>query len=199
MTTTNIIHHAPDSTRQRKYCCEFFNSLLGSSPGGIVASQFFGYDGGYYTTDSIRPGKGYWVKVKENGKLILSSSGGIAPTARIRILPDGEKPPAPPDGEVANPISNIPNRFALQQNYPNPFNPTTNFEFRITNCEFVSLKVFDIIGREVATLVNEVKQPGEYTVRWDASSIQGGLPSGVYVYRLSAGSFTEVRKLLLLK
>ncbi|MGA2625006.1 MAG: SdrD B-like domain-containing protein [Bacteroidota bacterium] len=89
----------------------------------------------------------------------------------------------------------VPHSFALYQNYPNPFNPTTDFEFRIANFGFVSLKVYDELGREVATLVNEVKQPGEYSVRWDASN----MPSGIYFYRMTAGPFGQAKKLLLLK
>ena len=96
----------------------------------------------------------------------------------------------------------IPAPFELCQNYPNPFNPTTNFGFRIANFEFVSLKVYDVLGREIATLVNEVKQPGEYTVRWNAERIA----SGVYLYRLEAidnaqpeKSFVLVRSMVLLK
>jgi hypothetical protein len=92
--------------------------------------------------------------------------------------------------------------YALHQNYPNPFNPTTDFGYRIADFGFVSLKVYDVLGREVATLVNEVKQPGAYSVRWNAS----GYPSGVYLYRLSAvGSngaaqnFQSVKKLMLVK
>jgi aminopeptidase N len=83
----------------------------------------------------------------------------------------------------------------LEQNFPNPFNPTTIIEFRIQNSEFTILKVFDLLGREVATLLNEVKEPGVHTVRWDAS----GMPSGVYFYRLQAGPFAATRKLLLLR
>jgi hypothetical protein len=89
----------------------------------------------------------------------------------------------------------VPREPALLQNYPNPFNPTTNFRFRISNLEFVTLKIFDVLGREVATLVNEVRPAGVYTVRWDASS----LPSGVYLYRLRAGDFVNTKKLLLVK
>jgi aminopeptidase N len=91
--------------------------------------------------------------------------------------------------------SAIPLTCSLSQNYPNPFNPTTTFEFRIANRELTTLKVFDVLGREIATLVNEVRAPGAYTVRWDASS----LSSGVYFYKLEAGDFTQTRKLLLLK
>jgi hypothetical protein len=88
-----------------------------------------------------------------------------------------------------------PTWVSLSQNFPNPSNPTTNFEFRIGNIQFVSLKVFDALGREVATLVNDTRPAGVYTIRWDASS----LPSGVYFYRLSAGDFVETKKLVLEK
>ncbi|MCX6142867.1 MAG: T9SS type A sorting domain-containing protein [Ignavibacteriales bacterium] len=84
--------------------------------------------------------------------------------------------------DVDDVVANIPTQFSLEQNYPNPFNPTTNFEFRIAAAGFVSLKIFDVLGREVAALVNEERQAGTYRVTWDASK----LPSGVYFYRLLA-------------
>jgi hypothetical protein len=89
----------------------------------------------------------------------------------------------------------FPTGYSLSRNYPNPFNPETNFELRIVNCGLVSLKVFDALGREVATLVNEVKPPGSYKLRWDAT----GAPSGVYFCRLRSGGFIETRKMLLLR
>jgi hypothetical protein len=92
-------------------------------------------------------------------------------------------------------LDRVPIEFGLSQNYPNPFNPTTNIELRIATVELVTLKVFDVLGRDVATLVNEVRPPGVYTVRWDASS----LPSGVYYCRLQAGAFTESKKMVLMK
>jgi hypothetical protein len=85
--------------------------------------------------------------------------------------------------------------FGLEQNYPNPFNPSTKISFKLKVSSFTKLKVFDLLGREVATLVNEVKQPGTYEVTWDA----GERSSGVYFYRLAAGSSVETRKLMLLK
>ncbi len=105
--------------------------------------------------------------------------------------------------EIANYVStsvpvdgrSIPTAFSLSQNYPNPFNPSTTIEFRISNFGFVSLKVFDILGQEVATLVNEAKNAEEHSVRFDAS----GLSSGVYVYRLSAGSQMQSRKMMLVR
>jgi hypothetical protein len=93
----------------------------------------------------------------------------------------------------------VPGAFMLEQNYPNPFNPSTSFEFRVSSFGFVSLKVFDILGREIARLVNEMRPAGVYTVRWDASS----LPSGVYFARLNQsaeGSIqSDTRKIVLSK
>ncbi len=89
-------------------------------------------------------------------------------------------------------------QFDLGQNYPNPFNPSTTIGYRVEGRGervWVTLKVYDIIGREVATLVNERKQPGSYAVRFDA----GGLASGVYLYRLTAGSFAESKKMVVVR
>ncbi|MEO8167909.1 MAG: T9SS type A sorting domain-containing protein [bacterium] len=92
-------------------------------------------------------------------------------------------------------VADVPVETKLFQNYPNPFNPTTNFEFRIANSGFVSLKVFDLLGREVATLVNEELPPGEYRRTLAAQ----GLASGTYYYRLQVGSFIQTKKMLLLR
>ena len=89
----------------------------------------------------------------------------------------------------------LPNDFELSQNYPNPFNSSTNIRFGVVGSDLVSLKVFDILGRNVATLVNERKKAGTYTVKWDATE----LPSGVYFYKLTTGTCTAVHKMLLLK
>jgi hypothetical protein len=86
-------------------------------------------------------------------------------------------------------------KYRLLQNYPNPFNPSTIIPFFIPSLSFVSLKIFDCIGREVATLVHEELPVGNYSRYWNASN----LPSGVYYYRLQSGSFTETKKFVLLK
>jgi len=88
-----------------------------------------------------------------------------------------------------------PKDFALQQNYPNPFNPSTRFQFSITKAALVSFKVYDILGREVATLVNERMNPGTYGLEWNASRFA----SGVYFARLEAGNYSATRKLILMK
>lgn len=94
----------------------------------------------------------------------------------------------------------IPNTFSLEQNYPNPFNPTTNIGFRIANRGFVSLKVYDALGNEVATLVNEELEAGKYEVDFNVAQVsRPEIASGIYFYRLQAGSFIETKKMLLLK
>ena len=90
---------------------------------------------------------------------------------------------------------NLPNGYVLHQNYPNPFNPTTNIEFSIPKSEFVTLKVFNVLGEEVATLVSERLTSGTYKYDWDASS----LASGVYLYRIQAGAFQQIKKMILIK
>ena len=85
--------------------------------------------------------------------------------------------------------------YKLNQNYPNPFNPATTIEFSLFKSGFVSLKVFDVLGQEVATLVDERKGVGNYLVTFDARD----LPSGTYFYALSSGGFSEMKKMLLLR
>ncbi len=89
----------------------------------------------------------------------------------------------------------LPQNFALEQNYPNPFNPSTTIRFSIPVDAFVTLKVYNLIGQEVATLVDEVKPAGNYDIKFNASD----LSSGVYFYRIDTGNFTSVKKLTLLK
>lgn len=92
-------------------------------------------------------------------------------------------------------ISEIPGRFVLEQNYPNPFNPSTKFNFIIKAPGIVTLKIFDLMGNEVSTILNEYKESGSYTAEFNASDI----PSGVYFCRLLSGGETFTRKLLLLR
>jgi hypothetical protein len=89
----------------------------------------------------------------------------------------------------------VPTEYKLSQNYPNPFNPTTKINFAIPKQGFVNLKIYDVLGREVRTLVSEVKTPGNYIVDFNAEE----LSSGVYFYKLSAGSFTDVKRMMLIK
>ena len=88
-----------------------------------------------------------------------------------------------------------PTNFALNQNYPNPFNPTTEIRYQTSEASHVTMKIFDVLGREVATLVNEQKPAGNYSATFNAE----GLASGIYFYRLEAGSFTQGKKMVLMK
>ena len=81
------------------------------------------------------------------------------------------------------------------QNYPNPFDPSTNINFTLPSPEFVTLKIYDILGKEVTTLVNEELNAGNYTKTWNANN----LSSGVYFYKLNAGKFSETKKILLVR
>ena len=102
-------------------------------------------------------------------------------------------------GSLVTSVEHTPNvlpiEFRIDQNYPNPFNPTTTIRFSIPKPSSVTLKLFDMLGREVATLVDEDLQSGECKVIFDAT----GLTSGVYFYRIQAGEFTQLKKLMLLK
>lgn len=89
----------------------------------------------------------------------------------------------------------IPTSFVLEQNYPNPFNPETFINFHLPITSNVQLKVYDILGNEIATLVNEIKQPGFYNVKFNAEK----LPSGVYIYKLQAGKYLAIKKMMLIK
>lgn len=89
----------------------------------------------------------------------------------------------------------LPEQIQLFQNYPNPFNPATNIKFQLPNDNFVSLKVYNVLGQEITTLLNEWKVAGQYDVTWDATNF----PSGVYFYALVAGNFSSMKKMLLIK
>jgi len=85
--------------------------------------------------------------------------------------------------------------YSLSNNYPNPFNPTTYIKYQIPELSFVTLKVYDVLGNEIATLVNEEKPAGKYEVEFDGA----GLPSGIYFYRIQTSSFHETKKMVFMK
>ena len=175
-------------------------SSIASLPGGLVTSTFFGYDASYKASDTIRPGKAYWVKATEAGMLIFSSRDNSPSTSRIRIIPAEELPPLAPEAFRTGEKRGMPTEFGLSQNYPNPFNPVTIIRYQIPDRGaqhgvLVQLKIYDVLGREVATLVDEEQSSGYKSVEWDA----GAFTSGIYFYKLQAGQFGDVKKLILLK
>ena len=91
--------------------------------------------------------------------------------------------------------SQIPVKFYLSQNYPNPFNPSTVISYQLSALSKISIKVYDVLGREITTLVNQEQHAGNYIVNFDASK----LSSGVYFYRIVAGNFVQTKKMVLIK
>ncbi len=159
----------------------------------LSSSTFYGHEL-YYTTDLGRS----WKKVDIAG---LNNSPVSAIALNGNYLFAGTESGAYeiPISDLATAVHNgppqLPASFSLSQNYPNPFNPTTEIEFRIADLGFVTLKVYNVLGQEVATLVNGMKRPGEYSVIFSGA----GLSSGVYFYTLEEGSYHKTMKMILLK
>jgi hypothetical protein len=163
------------------------NIFVGTWGGGV----FFSTDNGAHWTNIHSASMNPWdwtVTVSPDGKggkdLLVGTEGGGAWRRPLSDINTNVKQ-----------LSSQPKRFTLSQNYPNPFNPTTTISYELPKESFVSLKVFDLLGREVTTLVSEEMSAGSYSRQWNATNI----PSGIYFYRLQAGSFCETKKLVLLK
>ncbi|MFI5252839.1 MAG: T9SS type A sorting domain-containing protein [Bacteroidota bacterium] len=161
---------------------------------GLTVSPFFGYDESarYTKADTIYPGKAYWMKANKPGKIILSAFPSDFVTSKIKIISNGEVPPPPPNSSAANVV---PKDFMLNQNYPNPFNPATIINYQLPSEAFVRLSIYNVLGQEVRTLVNKPEVAGYKSVQFDASNFS----SGIYIYRLTAGTFTDVKKMLLIR
>ncbi len=269
-------------------------SNISTLPAGIITSNFFGYNNGYVVPDTLKSGKGYWIKVNQSGVINLAGSGSAKENytateissdwARLQVTDAGGKegvlfisnnetdlsnfelPPVPPAGvfdlrfagdryveelfsgskdvrinsaeypvtiivigaelkitdliggkiinELIKPggsltINNpsieslriekvtIPEQFKLYQNYPNPFNPTTTISWQIPVAGQVSLKIYDVLGKEVVALVDEFREAGAYCNQLSVSN--GQLTSGIYIYKLTVGKFSESKKLVILK
>ncbi|MBK8553184.1 MAG: T9SS type A sorting domain-containing protein [Ignavibacteria bacterium] len=143
------------------------------------------------------PGSFFWCSTSDDGRTVVAS--GKAVHARqfgnggLMYNLDVDTNDVP---SSINPVnSNVVSDYKLSQNYPNPFNPSTNLEFGISDLGFVSLKVYDLNGRELQTLVNENLSPGNYKIKFDGSN----LSSGIYFYKIIAGSYTETKQMILLK
>ena len=137
-----------------------------------------------------------------NGFLHLAKGSSLIDAGMDVGLPFSGKAPDIGAFEYGSNLTSIseisdqsPAEFSLDQNYPNPFNPTTNITFQISQRSMVTLKVYNILGQLVATLVHGVRKPGQYIVRFNGAR----LSSGIYIYRLQAGAFTQAKELTLLK
>ncbi len=135
--------------------------------------------------------RGVHSVVTVNGKIYAPGGGGISASdayAEFYVYDPGELPTLVDDM--------IPVGFELVQNYPNPFNPATTIDYRLDQAGMFNLVIYDLLGQKVATLVDEVRIPGNYTVRWNAQ----GIASGVYICRVEiGGSKVLTRKMLLLR
>jgi hypothetical protein len=147
----------------------------------------------------LDPGSGYQPSIGSYGRTLGAYFNGIIDDIRIyeRAITNQEI-----DSLFNENVTSIDDNgltvsrgFKLNQNYPNPFNPKTNIEFSIPKSEFVTLKVYNIIGEEVVTLVSEKLAAGRYSYNWDA----GSLASGIYLYRIQAGNYVDVKKMILMK
>src|SRR5262249_30707921 len=154
-------------------------SSIVTDPPGITTGDFFAYTGIYEVADSLKPGNGYWVKASQAGKLFLNGSSQSPSASRIRIVPDAELPPAPPEGMPDGVFSGIhdglPTDFRVESNFPNPFNPTTRIRYELPVDARVVVKVYTVLGEVVATLVDEDQKAGIKTVEWDASQFASGV------------------------
>ncbi len=161
------------------------NIWVGSNADGGLSK----FDGSTWTvyndTNSGLPSNYvYAIVIDSNDNKWLATNGGLAVFNENGIVTSIDKQDNP---------SRI--TFALSQNYPNPFNPTTTIQYAISKPGYVTLKVYDILGKEITTLVNEQKLAGTYSINFSANK----LTSGVYFYSIHVGSFTQTKKLLLLK
>jgi hypothetical protein len=138
--------------------------------------------------DGLEPNSLYYWRV--SSKTTTGSQSMYSAVQTFRT--DG--PTSVGDNEV------IPDQFTLSQNYPNPFNPTTKITFSLPSDNFVTVKVYDMLGREVKTLVNDYRNAGSHTMNWNGDDNSGQkVASGTYIYRITAGSFVATRKMVLLK
>lgn len=146
----------------------WFNLISPLNNYNFRTSFFTSADTGYVVgEDPLTGGTGYVLKTTDGGGVT-----GISPSS-----------------------NETPKEYKLLQNYPNPFNPSTTISYQIPSQGRVTLKVYDLLGREVATLVNEELKPGSYGTTWDAA----GFASGVYFYRLQSGEFVDIKRLILLR
>ena len=199
------INHIQYDVNLRKKSTGELQRLLYHDKINVCDSIETEYLRGYHITDINNDEDSFYVEVHVNNDQIDSAHYYVNPVygdtedqgpagdnsaggSKLKVIFENESLPA-----ESNNI--IPAEYSLLQNYPNPFNPTTQLEFGISKLGFVSLKVYDILGKEVKTLVNEIKPAGTYNIVFDGSS----LSSGVYFYRLESAEFVDIKRMILVK
>ncbi|MBI1806942.1 MAG: T9SS type A sorting domain-containing protein [Ignavibacteria bacterium] len=175
--------------RFNPYSCVFFFRCLDT--GKVYRYQYVNKDGNVTVIGDYYPVASHHLTFRHNEGLLsdsLSTVGGTT-TQRIVNLLSSTIVPVKESEKV------LPQVMRLFQNYPNPFNPNTSIEYQLPTAVYVRIGIYNVLGEEIATLVNEKESPGSYTVQWDG----GKCPSGIYFYKMNAGSFSETKKFLLLK
>jgi M6 family metalloprotease-like protein len=164
--------------------------------GGLRQIREINAGTGYMSQNSYTQFFGFGTVATVDSLIIRFPSGRIYKMANVatnqHLIIDESK-------VSVNEIAEVPDKFHVWQNYPNPFNPVTVIDYQLPTDNYITLKVYNVIGQEVATLVDGVKEAGFHSVSFDATSASGGLPSGVLFYRLHAGKYKTVKKMLLVK
>jgi M6 family metalloprotease-like protein len=181
------------ATYEARYQTQYLLTMASDGGGAVVPSSGW-HNSGESVAISATPGNGSYFNgwagsgagayTGATNQVAVIMNGPISQTANFKQL-----------GAAAEWVSEVPEVTTLNQNYPNPFNPKTGVRYQVSGVSDVKITVYDVLGREVAVLVNERKVAGLYEVNFDGS----GLASGVYIYRLTAGSFTQSRKMVLTK
>jgi len=142
-----------------------------------------------YQTDNLALNKTYYWRVRSKG-----TGGNFSNYSKAERFAVGSLT------GVENNDGKIPTEFSIDQNYPNPFNPTTTIKYSIPEVSFVNIKIYDMLGREVKTLVSSQQKAGSYDIRWNGENNYGSkVASGTYIYRVTAGDYSKALKLMLLK
>ena len=205
----NVVHHqtynSPDTLRD--FCMAMaidMNDnvyLTGKSASGYSDSQIvtLRYDSSAneiwaatYSSGPNATDEGDFIAVDDSGSVYVGGSSVTSNGFDYLALKYRQQEGT---GIIAAPTSKVPKGYVLYQNFPNPFNPTTTIRYSLPTSAFVSLKLFGVLGNEIATLIDGLQRAGPHSIEFDATD----LASGVYFYRLQAGGFNDTKKLILLK
>ena len=184
------------------------DSIVEDPPNSIVA--IFGFDGStYFPATNLEPGKGYWMRAAQECRVtflssILRSSAVSRTFVSVSQFRSDELPPGAPVESPDKIVMTLhhPTEYVLKANYPNPFNPATTITFDLPEESQVSLRVYNVLGQEVSSIVTSILGAGSYSYQWNPAV---GLPSGIYLYQMIAGSthsgkrFAEAKKMILSK
>ncbi|HEX2983718.1 MAG TPA: kelch repeat-containing protein, partial [Ignavibacteriales bacterium] len=191
--------------RQRKFVCLIGGCYASNSISNDVWIYDVEKDNWYAAPNQLVPttNSSNLVFVVRNDSLFMAALGGYNNSEGFLDKNEWLYIGRPSDldssdiGTAEEPNSPVPVLYSLSQNYPNPFNPSTTIKYSIAEAGKVELKIYNMLGQEITTLVNEMKNAGQYEVKFNAAGIN--LSSGVYIYRIKSGSFVQTKKLMLIK